>query len=88
MYMQDENFIQNIIDIRNISPSTQDIYRIVVTKYTKQNNKSMVELIDEAEKEEEERIQWKKRTIRTRLLKFRSTLYNNYLYVQYTDTAK
>ena len=84
MYMQDENFIQNIIDIRNISPSTQDIYRIVVTKYTKQNNKSMVELIDEAEKEEEERIQWKKRTIRTRLLKFRSTLYNNYL----KNTAK
>ena len=79
MYMQDENFIQNIIDIRNISTSTQDIYRIVVTKYTTQNNKSMVELIDEAEKEEEERIRWKKRTLRTRLLKFRSTLYNDYL---------
>ena len=84
MYMQDENFIQNIIDIRNISPSTQDIYRIVVTKYTRQNNKSMVELIDEAEKEEEERIRWKKRTLRTRLLKFRSTLYNDYL----KNTAK
>lgn len=84
MYMQDENFIQDIIEIRNVSQSTQDIYRIVVTKYTKQNDKSMVELIKEAEKEEEDRIRWKNRTIRKRLLKFRATLFNTYM----KNTAK
>ena len=82
--MQDEKFLQDIIDIRNISLSTQEIYRIVITKYTKQNNKSMKELIKEAEKEEEERVRWKNRTIRTRLLKFRAALYKDYL----KNTAK
>lgn len=79
MNMQDEKFLQEIYETRNISSQTRAIYKIVMEQYTKQNNKSMVELIEEAEKEEEERIRWKNRELRKKLLRYRSYLYKKYL---------
>ena len=80
MYMQDEKILKEIQQTRNISKSTYALYRIVIMQYSEMNNKTMYELILEAEEEEEERIRWKKRKIKKRLLKYRSFLYNKYLH--------
>lgn len=45
---------------------------------------SMIELLQEAEDEEEQGIRWKHRTLKKRLIEFRAFLYENYAY----ETAK
>ena len=44
----------------------------------------MVELIEEAENEEEQGIRWKHRTLKKRLIQYRTYLYQNYM----SSTAK
>ena len=58
---------------------TQGHYRACVNLYEKLNGLSLDELIIEAEKEEDEKIPWKRRTLKKRLMDFRNYIYSNLL---------
>lgn len=76
----DEEIINQIIEDRNLAPSTTRGYKAALKLYTNFNQMSISELINEAETEENERIRWKNRKIRQRLINFRAYLYDKYLY--------
>ena len=53
MYMKtDKELLQDFTTTRNLKPTTIESYTIFIKNYTKQQQKTMVELIEEAENEE------------------------------------
>ena len=81
----DKELLEYLQRTRNISNSTLATYRIYIKEYSKINhNMKMVNLIKEAEDEEEQGIRWKNRRIKKRLLEYRAYLYNKHAY----STAK
>ncbi|MBQ9026872.1 MAG: site-specific integrase [Bacilli bacterium] len=81
----DEELLEYLKKTRNIGDKTLQTYQIYIKEYSKvNNNKRMVNLIKEAENEEEEGIRWKHRTLKKRLLNYRAYLYENHAY----STAK
>ena len=71
---------------RNLSPGSIKVYEHALKKYTEFNNMSLDELIDEADIEEEQRIRWKRRTLKSRLIDFRNHLID-YGYAKETITT-
>lgn len=85
MYMKtDKELLQDFTTTRNLKPTTIESYTIFIKNYTKQQQKTMVELIEEAENEEEQGIRWKHRTLKKRLIQYRTYLYQHYM----SSTAK
>lgn len=85
MYMKtDKELLNDFTTTRNLKPTTIESYTIFIKNYTKQQGASMVELIKEAENEEEQGIRWKNRTLKKRLIQYRTYLYQNYM----SSTAK
>ena len=78
MNMNNKEFLQEFFMVRNHSKQTQKAYICAINKYTQLCGKTMEELIEEAEKEEEQGIRWKRRTLKRRLLTFRHYLIENY----------
>ena len=76
----DHDLINYFAKTRNLRKNTKRSYNIYIKQYSHYHNKTMVELIQEAEQEEEQGIRWKHRTLRKRLLEFRAYLYDNYAY--------
>ena len=74
----DTQLINYFAKTRNLQKNTKKSYTIYIKQYTQYHNQSMIELLKEAEKEEEQGIRWKHRTLRKRLLDFRAYLYNTY----------
>ena len=62
---------------KGMSSNTFNLYSACVKLYEKVNNLTLDELIEEADREEEEGIRWKKRTLKRRLLDFRKYLFEN-----------
>ena len=77
----DDELITYFGTTRNLKKSTIDSYTIYIREYSRFNDKTMVELLEEAENEEEEGIRWKHRTLRKRLLSFRAHLYEKHAYI-------
>ena len=71
------NKFEEFCEQRQISKSTKALYESCVKLYEEVNSLSLDELIEEADREEEERIRWKKRTLKKRLLDYRKFLYEN-----------
>lgn len=67
--------LTQFIKDRNLSPSTIRNYSSATVLYEKLNNKTLNELIVEAEAEEIQKIPWKNRELRKRLINYRSYLY-------------
>lgn len=80
----DAELITYFSKTRKLHPNTETSYRIYIKQYSEYNNMSMIELLQEAEDEEEAGIRWKHRTLKKRLIEFRAYLYDNYAY----ETAK
>lgn len=81
----DEELLEYLQKTRNISDNTLTSYRTYIKEYSKVNNRMyMVNLIKEAEQEEEDGIRWKHRKIKQRLLEYRAYLYDTHAY----STAK
>lgn len=81
----DEELLEYLQKTRNISDNTLTSYRTYIKEYSKVNNGMyMVNLIKEAEQEEEDGIRWKHRKIKQRLLEYRAYLYDTHAY----STAK
>ena len=84
MYTEDEQILEDLVLSRNLAERTEILYKQVIEKYTNFNKTSLTDLLKEAETDEEDKVKWKRRKIRTRLLKFRQYLYANYM----ASTAK
>ncbi len=59
------------------SENTMKLYQYAVMHYENLHNKSIEELLEEADMEEEQGIRWKKRSIRRYLIQFRNDLYTS-----------
>ena len=69
--------LETFIHDKNLSPSTAQLYSSCVKLYEEINQLTLDYLLEEADKEEEEGIRWKNRTIKDRLIRFRKYLFNN-----------
>ncbi len=79
MNTKDKEIINNFIKVRNLNKRTVYGYNNAIRLYTKFNNKTLSELIKEAENDEENGVRWKNRKLKQRLLNFRLFLQKNYL---------
>ena len=70
--IEESQYFNQFLNERNLSKSTVKQYRTSLNQYAQFNNMSVDELIDEADAEEEKGIRLKKRTLKTRLVNFRS----------------
>jgi len=77
--MNDEEILDDFVKTRNLKPISKKSYKSSLKLYTEYNGMSLQELLDEAEKEEDERKPWKRRKLKRRLIDFRSFLAENYL---------
>ena len=59
------------------SENTMKLYQYAVMHYENLHNKDIGELLEEADREEEQGIRWKKRSIRRYLIQFRNDLYTS-----------
>ena len=84
MKNNDRKLLYSLSKSRNWSLKTKQSYKNAVTIYINFQNKSFIDLLKEADLEEEQGIRWKKRKIKNRLINFRMYLYETYL----TSTAK
>ena len=73
---KDEELLQQLCLERNIMHSTMIRYRTAIKYYTESQGLPLYELITEAEKEEDEGIRLKNRTIKKRLINHRNYLIN------------
>lgn len=74
MNMTNQEIAEEISTVKNHSQQTRNIYKRVINYYSEFNNMTIRELIDEADAEEEAGIRWKKRKLKSRLLRFRQHL--------------
>ena len=70
----EERIFKNFCKERNLSPGSIKVYEHALRKYVIFNGMSLTELIEEADQEEDERIRWKHRTLKHRLIDFRNYL--------------
>lgn len=69
-----EEYIKEYIETRGLSQSTHQLLTRVMTHYSEFQQLSIHELLNEADFEEEQGIRWKKRTLKTRLIKYMNHL--------------
>lgn len=74
MLVQDEEIFQDFCHSRGLASGSVKLYRIALQKYSNYTNKTLEDLIQEADDEEEERIRMRKRKIREYLVGFRQWL--------------
>ena len=84
MDMKPEDYAIEIMLNRNLTVSSMKTFRHTLNHYSQLNEMSIGELLKEAEEEEEQGIRWKKRKLRTRLIRYQNWLLENYKY----NTAK
>ena len=84
MYKNDEKLLDDLAKSRNLSYKTRQGYLNAINVYVSFNKKSFKDLLNEAEREEESGIRWKKRKLKQRLINFRIYLQEKYL----VSTAK
>jgi integrase len=71
---------------RNLSTGSIKVYSHALGKYIEYNQLTLTELITEAETEEDQRLRWKRRTLKHRLIQFRNHLID-YGYAKETITT-
>lgn len=79
MYENDEILLEDFVKTRNLSSRTKHGYKDSLKKYTSFHNDSLVNLLNEADHEEENGIRWKNRRLKQRLVDFRIFLYENFM---------
>ena len=72
-----EEYIREYINTRGLSESTYKSLKNVMNHYSNFQEKSIHELIIEADMEEEQGIRWKKRTLKRRLISYMNYLREN-----------
>ncbi|MBQ6511778.1 MAG: site-specific integrase, partial [Methanobrevibacter sp.] len=77
--MNDEEILNDFVKTRNLKPISKKAYRASIKLYTNFQEMSLAELIKEAETEEDQGVRWKRRTLKRRLINFRTFLAEKYL---------
>ena len=77
--MNNNNLIEEFVKARRLKKGTAEQYQIALNFYSKFQKKPLSELLKEADREEEERIRWKNRKLKQRLLTYRNYLYETYV---------
>jgi len=78
MNMTLEKYLKQLQTQRNITPSTIKIFKAALKNYEKSQQKTLQELLHEAETEEEQGIRWKNRKLPQRLLTYKTYLLDKY----------
>lgn len=73
------NILEEIHLAKNHSTSTKNVYLVGAEKYCTYFEMTLPELLQEAEREEDQQIKWKHRTLKKRLIEYRHFLMENYL---------
>lgn len=73
-----EDILEEIHHAKTHSKSARKIYKNAVKQYCHQQKLTLSELITEADQEEDQRIRWRDRKLKQRLLNFRQYLISNY----------
>ncbi|MCE7699097.1 MAG: hypothetical protein K8E24_009860, partial [Methanobacterium paludis] len=76
MSVKNEEIFQEFCDNRGLSFGTSETYRLALQKYSEYTHKSLDELIQEADDEEEDNIRMRKRKIKTYLNGFKQWLHD------------
>ena len=79
MKREDYHLLEELTITRNLSERTEQLYKTSMKKYIEFTGKSITELLEEAEAEEDDKIPWKKTKLRRRLLEYRVHLYEKYM---------
>lgn len=79
MNMNDEEVLNDFAETRNLSQSSKRLYRYWFKSYAEFTGKTLHELLEEAEIEEEQGVRWKKRKLKTRLVIYRNYLTENFM---------
>ena len=79
MYESDAILLNDFIKTRNLSSRTKHGYKDSLKKYTSFQNDLFINLLKEADQEEENGIRWKNRKLKQRLIDFRIFLYENFM---------
>ena len=74
----DTEIIEYYAESRNLKFETKRNYAIYLRHYTEYFEMTLKELLDEAETEEENGVRWKHRTLKKRLIEYRTHLYNTF----------
>ena len=77
--MNDQEILENFVQTRHLKQRTKTMYEYTLKMYTNYHQMTLTELLQEAEKEEENGIRWKHRKLKTRLINFRNWLQDKYL---------
>lgn len=76
--IKDNPLFKQFCNIRNLSPSSAHVYKGALTAYANSQNTADLEaLINEADNEEEQRIRYSQRKIKTRFIQFKTYLQDN-----------
>lgn len=70
----EEALFKNFCKERNLSSGSIHVYSHALRKYIEFNGMTLEALLDEADQEEDERIRWKRRKLKSRLIDFRNYL--------------
>lgn len=79
MYKNDEKVLEEFTKTRNLSSRTKHGYKDSLKKYTSFQKDSFINLLKEADDEEENGIRWKNRKLKQRLIDFRIFIYRNFM---------
>ncbi|MBE6496245.1 MAG: site-specific integrase [Methanobrevibacter thaueri] len=79
MIAQDIKLLDEISQTRNLAFKTKQSYKNALKLYVSLQNKSFIDLLKEADIEEEMGVRWKNRKLKYRLINFRLFLQKNYL---------
>lgn len=71
--------INQIAMERELSQNTKSLYNIALNSYSTFLGKTLEELLEEAETEEDKGIRWKRRTLKKHLIEYRNFLFNKYI---------
>mgnify|MGYP003480168119 CR=1 FL=1 len=72
--IEESKYFQQFIEERNLSKATVKQYRATLRQYCKFNGMTLDQLLAEADSEEEQGIRLKRRTLKTRLVDFRTAI--------------
>ena len=64
---------------RELSQNTKNLYTIALNSYSTFLGKTLNELLEEAETEEDNGIRWKRRTVKKHLIEYRNFLFGKYI---------
>lgn len=78
MIMKNNTLLQEIHLAKHHSNSTQNVYMVASEKYCQYFEMTIEELLQEAEAEEQQHIDWKYRKLKRRLIEYRAYLIDNY----------